>query len=41
MATAETHFDGLLTLLDHYLAEGKLDTPMEFDEELTSRYLVL
>ncbi|KAH6876817.1 hypothetical protein B0T10DRAFT_195387 [Thelonectria olida] len=39
-ATAEIHFDGLLTLLDLYLAEGMLDTPIEFDEELTSRYLV-
>ncbi|KAL9564968.1 hypothetical protein ACKAV7_010882 [Fusarium commune] len=40
-ATAEIHFDGLLTLLDVYLAECMLDTPIEFNEELTSRYLVL
>lgn len=41
MATAETHFDGLLTLLGLYLLEGRLDTLMDFDEELTTRYLVL
>jgi hypothetical protein len=41
MATAETHFDDLLTLLGLYLLEGRLDTLMDFDEELTTRYLVL
>uniref|UniRef100_A0A0B7KQR0 Uncharacterized protein n=1 Tax=Bionectria ochroleuca TaxID=29856 RepID=A0A0B7KQR0_BIOOC len=41
MATAETHFEGLLSILDLHLQDGKLDTPMDFNEELTSRYLVL
>lgn len=41
MATAETHFEGLLSILDLHLQDGKLDTPMDFNEELTFRYLVL
>jgi hypothetical protein len=41
MAAAETHFDGLLTLVDLYLSEGQLDMPMAFNEELITRYLVL
>ncbi|KAH6876827.1 hypothetical protein B0T10DRAFT_497333 [Thelonectria olida] len=42
MATAETHFQGLLTLVHTYhLEDSKLDTQMKLEEELTYRYLVL
>jgi hypothetical protein len=42
MAAAETHLDGLMTVMDlHRPLEGDLRAHMGFDEELTYRFLIM